>query len=122
MYWNFMELHLKAYVTNPPIPSPARLPCTCSAFFGGNFSAFLVISADSLAAPLLSQFLFHAAGAPFNAPASFNLLLNVSECLRRAVKKTHCKVVERWLYGALTGTSQLFSSGITIFPPLRGPD
>jgi hypothetical protein len=30
----------------------------------------------------------------------------------------HRKVVERWLYGALTGTAQLFSNASTIFPPL----
>jgi hypothetical protein len=44
--------------------------------------------------------------------------LKFSECWRRAVKKTPRKVVERWLYGALTGTAQLFSSASTIFPPL----
>jgi hypothetical protein len=34
----------------------------------------------------------------------------------------HRKVVERWLYGALTGTAQLFSSDSTIFPLLSGTD
>jgi hypothetical protein len=61
-------------------------------------------------AQLLQHFLFHAAGALFKAPASFNLSLKLSECRRRAVKNTHRKVVERWLYGTLTGTAQLFSS------------
>jgi hypothetical protein len=33
-------------------------------------------------------------------------------------KKLHRKVVECWLYGALTGTAQLLSGGSTIFPAL----
>ena len=45
-----------------------------------------------------------------------------SECRRRAFQKMHRKVVERWLYGALTDTAQLFSSASTIFPPLRVTD
>jgi hypothetical protein len=44
------------------------------------------------------------------APASFNIL-NVGG----GPFKPHRKVVERWLYGALTGTAQLFSSASTIF-------
>jgi hypothetical protein len=89
-------------------------------------ACFFVISVGGRTAPLLPQYcsssLFHATGAPFKALASFNFSLNFSECRRRAVQITHRKVVERWLYDALTGTAQLFSSTSTIFPPLRGAD
>jgi hypothetical protein len=54
------------------------------------------------------------------APASFNFSLKFSECRRRAVQKRNRKVVEQWLYGALTDTAHLFSSASTIFLPLRG--
>jgi hypothetical protein len=50
-------------------------------------ACFLVISVGGRSAPLLPQFPFHAAGAPFMAPASFNFSLKISECRRRAVKK-----------------------------------
>jgi hypothetical protein len=90
-------------------------------------ACFLVISMGGRTAPLLLQYcsssFFHAAGAPFKAPASFNFSLKFSECRWRAdKKKTHRKIVERWLYGALTGTAQLFSSASTIFSPLCGTD
>jgi hypothetical protein len=75
-------------------------------------------------APLLPQFcsssFFQAAEAPFKAPTSFNFSLKFSECWRRAVQKMHRKVVEQWLYGALTDTAQLFSSANTILSLLRG--
>jgi hypothetical protein len=69
----------------------------------------LVILVGGRTAPLLPQFcsssFFHAAGAPFKAPASFKFSLKLSEYRRRAVQKMHRKVVERWLYGTLTGTA-----------------
>jgi hypothetical protein len=77
------------------------------------------------ATPLLLQccisFFFHAAMAPFKAPASINFSL-FSECQRRAVQKVHRKVIKRWLYSALTAFAQLLSRGSTIFPPLCGSD
>jgi hypothetical protein len=89
-------------------------------------ACFLVISVGGRTAPLLPQYcsssFFHAAGAPIKAPASFNFSLKFSECRRRAVKKNASQVVERWLYGALTGTTQLFPSTSTIFLPLYGTD
>jgi hypothetical protein len=80
----------------------------------GYDACFLIISVGGLTVPLLQQFFAHAAGAQFKAPASFNFSLKFSECQRRTVKK-HSKVVEPWLYGALIGTGQLFSSAGTIF-------
>jgi hypothetical protein len=65
---------------------------------------------------------FHAAGAPFKATASFNFSLIFLNVSGRPFKKTHRKVVERWLYGALIGTAELLSNGSTIFPLLGGPD
>jgi hypothetical protein len=74
-------------------------------------------------APLLPQFcsssFFHATGAPFKAPTSFNFVLNFLNVSGGPFKKLYHKVIEHWLYGALTGTSQLFSNVNTIFPPLR---
>ena len=91
--------------------------------YNAHVACFLVISVSGRTAPLLPQFcsssFFHTPG---KVPASFNFSLKFSECRRRAVKKMHRKVVERWLHGALTGTAQLFSSANTIFPPLRGTD
>jgi hypothetical protein len=84
--------------------------------FLGNFGEWPY---GATTAAVLQLFLFHAAGAPFKAPASFYSSLKFSEYQRRAVKKTLRKVVERWLYGALTGTAQLFSSDSTIFSPLK---
>jgi hypothetical protein len=69
-------------------------------------------------AAVLQQFLFfHASEAPFKASISFNFL-NVGG---GPFKNTHRKVVERWLYGALTGTAQLLSGGSTIYPRSVGP-
>jgi hypothetical protein len=55
-------------------------------------ACFLVISVDGRTAPLLPQFcsssFFHAAGAPYKAPAIYNFSLTFSECRRRAVKNT----------------------------------
>jgi hypothetical protein len=85
-------------------------------------ACFLVISVGGVRHHYCRSFFFYAAGAQFKALASFNFSLKFSECRRRAVQKMYRKVVERWLYGALTGTVQLFSSANTIFPPLRGTD
>jgi hypothetical protein len=89
-------------------------------------ACFLVILVGGRMAPLLPQYcsssFFHATGAPFKAPASFNFSLKFSDYRRWAVKKNASQVVEWWLYCALTGTAQLFSSASTIFPPLCGTD
>jgi hypothetical protein len=89
-------------------------------------ACILEIFVGGRTAPLLLQFcsssFFHAAGAPIKAPASSNFSLRFSECWWRAVKKMRRNVVEQWLYGALTGIAQLFSSANTIFPPLDGTD
>ena len=54
-------------------------------------ACFLVNSVGGRTAPLLPQYcsssFFHAAEAPFKAPASFNFSLKFSECRRRAVQK-----------------------------------
>ena len=56
-------------------------------------ACFLAISVSGRTAPLLLQYcncnssFFHAAGAPFKAPASFNFSLKFSEYRRRAVQK-----------------------------------
>jgi hypothetical protein len=71
-------------------------------------ACFLVISVGGRTVPLLSQYcissFFHTAGAPFKAPASFNVSLFNVNVGGGPLKKTHSKVVERWLYGTLTGT------------------
>jgi hypothetical protein len=51
----------------------------------------VVILVGGRSAPLLPQYcsssFFHAAGAPFKTPASFNFSLKFSECQRWAFKK-----------------------------------
>jgi hypothetical protein len=89
-------------------------------------ACFLVISVSGRTAPLLplycSSSFFHAAGAPFKAPASFNFSLKFSECRWRAVQKMHRKVVERWLYGVLPGAARLFSNANqNFFLHYKGP-
>jgi hypothetical protein len=92
-------------------------------------ACFLVISVGGHTAPLLPQFcsssFFHAAGAPFKTPASFNCSLKFSEYRRRTVQKMHRKVVERWLYSAnmiflpLRGTNIAF---VRLHCPARHPE
>jgi hypothetical protein len=50
-------------------------------------ACFLVISVGGLRRQCCRSFFFHAAGAPFEAPASFNFSLKFSECRWRAIKK-----------------------------------
>jgi hypothetical protein len=73
----------KICVTNLPIPSPARLRCTCGVFLG-NFGG---LPFGATTAVVLQQFLSYTVGSPFKAPANFNSSLKFSECRRRAVKK-----------------------------------
>jgi hypothetical protein len=60
---------------------------------------FLVISVGGRTAPLLPQYssssFFHAAGAPFKEPASFNFSLKFSECRRRAVQRKNASQSSR---------------------------
>jgi hypothetical protein len=105
-----LRIASKACVTNPPIPSPARLRCTCGVFLG-NFGGWR-------AAPLLPQYCSSFFFSRLRGAVQ-GIFLNVGG---GPFKNTHRKVVERWLYGALTGTAQLLSGGSTIFFLLSGPD